>query len=123
MCVERLAGKPAISAGITSKQPAGGGGVSGFFRLLAVWWFTMLIAGAFIYCCILGVQGLAAELLPRRHFLRVSSFLQLAAFGILVTTYFLEPKLLMPQVVAASYGSPYVAWSPSYWFPGLRFSS
>ncbi len=79
----------------------------------------MLMAGAFIYCCILGVQGLAAELLPRRYFLRVSSWLQLAAFGIVVGTYFLEPKLLMPQVVAASYGSPYVAWSPSYWFLGL----
>ncbi len=103
----------------SGRQPAGGGGVSGSLRLFADWWFTMLMAGAFIYCCILGVQGLAAELLPRRYFLRVSSWLQLAAFGIVVGTYFLEPKLLMPQVVAASYGSPYVAWSPSYWFLGL----
>ncbi len=115
---ERLTGKPAISL-ITGKEPAGGGGVLGFFRLFAVWWFTMLMGGAFIYCCVLAVQGLAAELLPRRYFLRISSLLQLAAFGIVVVTYFLEPKLLMPQVVAASYGSPYVAWSPSYWFLGL----
>jgi CubicO group peptidase (beta-lactamase class C family) len=115
---ERLAGKPAISLR-TIEQPAGGGGVLDLLRLFTVWWFTMLMAGAFIYCCILGVQGLAAQLLPRRHFLRVSSFLQLAAFGLVVGTYFLEPKLLMPQVVAASYGSPYVAWSPSYWFLGL----
>jgi CubicO group peptidase (beta-lactamase class C family) len=115
---ERLAGKPAISL-ITGKQPAGGGGALNLLRLFGVWWFTMLMAGTFIYCCILGVQGLAAQLLPRRHFLRVSSFLQLAAFGIVVATYFLEPKLLMPQVVAASYGSPYAAWSPSYWFLGL----
>jgi CubicO group peptidase (beta-lactamase class C family) len=115
---ERLAGKPAISL-VAVKEPAGGGGVSGSLRLFADWWFTMLMAGVFIYCCILGAQGLAAELLPRRYFLRVSSWLQLAAFGIVVSTYFLEPKLLMPQVVAASYGSPYVAWSPSYWFLGL----
>jgi len=115
---ERLAGKPAISL-VTRKQPAGGGGVLNFLRLFAVWWFTMLISGAFIYCCALGAQGLAAQLLPRRVFLRVSSWMQLAAFGILVGTYFLEPKILMPDVVAASYGSPYVAWSPSYWFLGL----
>ena len=79
----------------------------------------MLMAGAFIYCCVLGAQGLAAQLLPRRYFLRVSSWMQLAAFGIFVGAYFLEPKLVMPDVVAASYGSPYVAWSPSYWFLGL----
>ncbi len=115
---ERLAGKPAISLRAV-EQPAGGGGVLNFFRLFAVWWFTMLMAGAFIYCCVLGVQGLAAEVLPRRYFLRVSSWSQLAAFGVVVGTYFLEPKILMPQVVAASYGSPYVAWSPSYWFLGL----
>jgi CubicO group peptidase (beta-lactamase class C family) len=115
---ERLAGKPAISL-IPAREPSGGGGALDLFRVFAVWWFTMLMAGAFIYCCVLGAQGLAAQLLPRRHFLRISSFLQLAAFGIVVGTYFLEPKLLMPQVVAASYGSPYVAWSPSYWFLGL----
>jgi hypothetical protein len=90
-----------------------------FLRVFAVWWITMLMSGAFIYCCALGAQGLAAQLLPRRIFLRVSSWMQLAAFGILVGTYFLEPKILMPDVVAASYGSPYVAWSPSYWFLGL----
>ena len=76
-------------------EPAGGGGVLDFLRLFAVWWVTMLMAGAFIYCCVLGAQGLAAQLLPRRHFLRVSSWMQLAAFGIFVATYFLEPKLVM----------------------------
>jgi len=115
---ERLAGKPAISP-ITRKEPAGGGGILDFFGLFAAWWTTMLMAGAFIFCSVLGAQGLAAQLLPRRHFLRVSSWMQLAAFAILVGTYFLEPKLLMPDVVAASHGSPYLAWSPSYWFLGL----
>jgi CubicO group peptidase (beta-lactamase class C family) len=115
---ERLAGKPAISL-IARRQPAGGGGVLDFLRVFAVWWIVMLMSGAFIYCCALGTQGLAAQFLPRRIFLRVSSWMQLAAFGILVGVYFLEPKLLVPDVVAASYGSPYVAWSPSYWFLGL----
>jgi CubicO group peptidase (beta-lactamase class C family) len=115
---ERLAGQPAISLR-TEEEPAGGGGILDFLRLFAAWWITMLMAGAFIYCCVLGAQGLAAQLLPRRHFLRVSSWLQLAAFGTFVAAYFLEPKLLMPDVIAASHGSPYLAWSPSYWFLGL----
>ena len=43
----------------------------------------MLAAGAFIYCAVLGIQGLSAQLLPRRLFLRVSGFLQLCAFLLL----------------------------------------
>jgi CubicO group peptidase (beta-lactamase class C family) len=66
---ERLAGKPAMSLR-TEEEPAGGGGILGLLRLFAAWWITMLMAGAFIYCCVLGAQGLAAQLLPRRHFLR-----------------------------------------------------
>lgn len=79
----------------------------------------MLAAGAFIFCCVLGAQGLAAQLLPRRQFLRVSSFLQLAAFGLFVTVYFLEPKLVAPGEIAVWQSHAYLAWSPTYWFLGL----
>jgi hypothetical protein len=115
---ERLSGEPAISLN-TTIVPAGGGGVFDFFRLFADWWMTMLMAGAFIYCCVLGAQGLAAQLLPRRYFLRVSSLMQLAAFGIFVSVYFLEPKLITPGEISSWHTSPYLAWSPSYWFLGL----
>jgi len=79
----------------------------------------MMAAGAFIYCCVLGAQGLAAQLLPRRHFLRVSSWMQLAAFGIFVAAYFLEPKLVTPVDLINPQNSAYIEWSPSYWFLGL----
>jgi CubicO group peptidase (beta-lactamase class C family) len=115
---ERIVGEPAISLGVVT-VPAGGGGILDLIRLLAVWWITMLLAGAFIFCCVLGAQGLAAQLLPRRHFLRASSFLQLAAFGVFVAVYFLEPKLVTPGGFAVSQSSAYLAWSPSYWFLGL----
>src|SRR5437868_5478435 len=62
-----------------------------FVRSFAAYWMTMLAAGAFIFCCVLGVQGIAAYLLPRRRFLRVSAFLQLAAFCLFVSVYFLQP--------------------------------
>jgi CubicO group peptidase (beta-lactamase class C family) len=115
---ERLTGERAISLN-TVTIPAGGGGVLDFLRLFTVWWVTMLAAGAFIYCCVLGAQGLAAQLLPRRHFLRVSSWMQLAAFGIFLAAYFLEPKLVTPVDLINHESSAYIEWSPSYWFLGL----
>ena len=115
---QRLTGERAISLN-TAVVPAGGGGILDFFRLFAAWWVTMLMAGGFIYCSVLGAQGLAAQLLPRRHFLRVSSWMQLAAFAIFVVAYFLEPKLVTPSAFIAPQSSTYLEWSPSYWFLGL----
>ncbi len=114
----RLAGEPAISLDVVI-VPAGGGGAWALLREFAAWWITMLLSGAFIFCSVLGAQGLAAELLPRRHFLRVSSFLQLAAFGAFVSVYFLEPKVVVPGEIAVGRSSAYLTWSPSYWFLGL----
>ncbi|HZQ56082.1 MAG TPA: hypothetical protein VFB14_28075 [Bryobacteraceae bacterium] len=89
----------------------GSGGLLSVARSYVVYWLIMFAAGAFIFCCVLGVQGIAAQLLPRQHFLRASSFLQLAAFGLFVTVYFLEPKIVAPGRV--------IKWSPTYWFLGL----
>jgi len=114
----RLAGERAISLN-TVLVPAGGGGGWGFLREFAAWWGTMLAAGAFIYCCVLGAQGLAAQLLPRKYFLRLSSYMQMAAFGIFVGAFFLEPKLVSPGALLIRQNSAYLEWSPSYWFLGL----
>lgn len=115
---ERLTGEPAISLN-TAVIPAGGGGFLDLVRLFASWWGTMVLAGAFIYCCALGAQGIGAQLMPRRHFLRASSFLQLAAFAVFVSVYFLEPKIVTPTDLLVPEASAYLAWSPSYWFLGL----
>ncbi len=114
---QRLAGLPALS--LASVSIPASGGIVGLIRLFAVYWSTMLAAGAFIYCCVLGVQGLAAQLLPRRLFLRASSFLQLAAFCLLVSVYFLQPMVALPQTIIDAQSSGLLAWSPSYWFLGL----
>jgi CubicO group peptidase (beta-lactamase class C family) len=114
----RLAGQPAISVN-TVRIPASSGGIFDFIRIFAAYWLTMLSAGVFIFCCVLGAQGLAAQLLPRRLFLRISSFLQLAAFCVFVIVYFLEPKVMTPGVIAARPNYWYIEWSPTYWFLGL----
>jgi CubicO group peptidase (beta-lactamase class C family) len=113
---QRLAGLPALS--LASVNIPATGGTTGLIRLFAVYWFTMLAAGAFIYCSVLALQGLAMQLLPRQWFLRVSSILQLGAFCLLVSFYFLQPLIAAPNPFDIhSAGLP--DWSPSYWFLGL----
>ena len=59
------------------------------YRCFVAYWFTMIAAGAFIFGSVLGVQGVAAQLFSRRQFLRVSAFLQVAAFSLFISVYFL----------------------------------
>jgi CubicO group peptidase (beta-lactamase class C family) len=114
---QRLSGEPAVSLD-TVPMPASEGFL-GAVRWFAAYWFTMLASGAFIYCGVLGVQGLAAQLLPRRLFLRISGFLQMAAFCLFVGMYFLQPAFfgLVPLMVPET--RHWLLWSPSYWFLGL----
>src|SRR5207248_2961686 len=87
-------------------------------RSFFAYWITMVAAGTFLFCCVLGIQGLAA-LLPRRLFLRFSSFLQLGAFCTFTSTYFLEPSLVTPAALAAPQNQRFLAWLPDYWFLGV----
>jgi hypothetical protein len=113
----RLAGEPALSLHVTPVPPVGG--ALHALRLFSVYWVVMFAAGAFIYCCVLAVQGLAAQLLPRPLFLRVSSLLQLTAFCLLVSVYFLQPLIATPGELPLNQNRALAAWSPSYWFLGL----
>jgi hypothetical protein len=78
-------------------------------RTFFAYWGTMLAAGTFLFCCVLATQGLAA-LLPRRIFLALSAVLQVAAFCLFVSVYFLEPSLMRADTIG---------WYPSWWFLGL----
>lgn len=112
-----LSGQPAVTfAG--QAIPASGGFVS-FLRTFAAYWIAMFAAGAFIFCCVLAVQGIAAQVLPRRLFLRASSGMQLAAFCIFICGYFWLPIVPAPQTLAAAQGSGLAAWQFSFWFLGM----
>lgn len=112
---QRFAGEPAFSLDMVP-VPAGGG-AGGLVRSFAAYWVVMLAAGAFLYCCVLSLQGITAQLLPRAWFLRLSSFLQLGSFSVFVCGYF----MLRPPQYALIEGSrqPLLAWVPTYWFVGL----
>jgi hypothetical protein len=88
-------------------------------RSFAAYWTTMLLAGLFILCSVLCVQGIAAQVSPRRYFLRVSGFLQIAAFCGTLTVYFLQPPLATPAALQAPQNQSFLSSLPSYWFLGL----
>jgi CubicO group peptidase (beta-lactamase class C family) len=108
---QRLSGEPALS--LTPVSVPAAGPIRSFFA----YWITMVAAGVFTFCCVLGMQGLAAQLLPRRWFLRASAFLQLAVFCLLVSGYFLQRSPI--TVLVAGPRQSWISWIPSYWFVGM----
>jgi hypothetical protein len=96
-----------------------GGGFSGAVRSLAAYWSTITLATVFMFCFVLGVQGIASQLLPRQRFLRLSAPLQMATFLLFLAVYLLEPSLEAPQALVAPENQQLLAWLPSYWFFGL----
>jgi len=112
---QRLAGEPAIS--LDTVAVPGNGGALGVLRSFGAYWISMLAAGAFIYCFVLGLQGVLAQFLPRAWYLRASSFLQLAVFSLFVCGFFLLPSPIYALFVAPD--RPWLAWIPTYWFVGM----
>jgi hypothetical protein len=95
------------------------GGFRGVARSLAAYWITMVLAGFFMFCCVLGVQGVTSLVLPRQQFLRLSALLQAGAFFLFFGAYILEPSLEAPKALAAPENQSLLACLPSYWFFGL----
>jgi CubicO group peptidase (beta-lactamase class C family) len=108
---QRLSGEPALSL-VPVSVPA-----AGPIRSFFAYWITILAAGVFTFCCVLALQGFAAQFLPRRWFLRASAFLQLAVFCLFVSGYFLQQSPV--TVLVTGPRRPWISWIPSYWFVGL----
>jgi hypothetical protein len=107
-------------AGLTwpgALMPKGAGFVA-WLRSLAAYWITLPAAGAFLYCAMLGLQGIVG-LLPRAWFLRISSFLQIGAFALFLGVIFLQPSFMTAKALAAPENQLALAWLPDYWFMGL----
>ena len=94
-------------------------GLFGFLRCMAAYWIAMAAAGLFICCALLAVQGIAAQVFSYRLFQRVSSFLQLAAFFVILAVYFLKPPLATVAGLTSPQNRRWLEWLPTYWFLGL----
>jgi CubicO group peptidase (beta-lactamase class C family) len=113
----RIAGTPAVT--IEDVVIPASSGLPGQARLFAAYWITMCAAGAFVFCAVLCVQGLATQILPRRYFLRVSSWLQLGTFALIVGVYCLQAfTVSLDTVATAQHNGPFSSL-PSYWFLAL----
>jgi len=91
----------------------------GPLRPFIAYWVTMFAAGLFISSVVIGIQGLAANLLPRPAFLRASSYLQLATFVVVIVGYLLLPAAVTPARLAAAQAPGSYALPPWYWFLGI----
>jgi hypothetical protein len=89
------------------------------YRSFGAYWMTVLSAGAFVFCCVLGVQGFASQILPRGWYLKVSALLQVTAFCVLLSGYLLLPAWTNPADLSAPDHHQTLAGLPSYWFLGL----
>jgi hypothetical protein len=94
-------------------------GFFAFLRCLAAYWITMAAAGLFMCCALLAIQGIASQVFSYRLFQRVSSFLQLAAFFVILAVYFLKPPLATVAKLTAPQNQRLIEWLPTYWFLGL----
>jgi CubicO group peptidase (beta-lactamase class C family) len=110
----RLAGQPPMS--LVNPVAAGNGRLLNRLRALAAYWIAMLVTGAFIFSCVLSVQGIV-QLLPRQQYLRISPVLQMAFFCLLLTMYFLQPPFTSLETLAAN--QRLLSWMPSAWFFAL----
>src|ERR1700691_2995911 len=92
-----------------------GSGYAGAVRFVAAFWVTLLVAGIFLYCAVLGVQAFAAQL-PRSWYLRVSPLLQMTAFVLFLGVLFFQPSLDTAAALVAPENQRTLAWLPPYWF-------
>jgi hypothetical protein len=95
------------------------GGIRGFVRCFAAYWFVMAAATIFLYGAVLAAQGLGALIFPRRVFLRLSTMLQLAAFGVFLGVFFFQPLIATPAGMAAPENHRMLMWLPPFWFFAL----
>jgi hypothetical protein len=100
-----------------------GSGLLGVARWFLAYWFTMFAAGAFVYFGVLAVQGLAAQLLPRRLFLRASALLQMAAFCMFVSMYALEQPVAWFQALLGQLSRSMKSASASLAWIGLAVTA
>jgi len=98
---------------------SGASGALDAVRDFGAFWLVILLASVFVLLLLLGVQGVALQLLPHARYMRWSSVIQTAAFFAVLTLYFLTPPLANPHALAAAENRLWYALVPSYWFFGL----
>jgi hypothetical protein len=99
-------------------SPAGSG-FFGVIRAIVAYWLTVCAAATFVIGFVLLIQGVATHLLPRQLFLRISAFLQVLTFCLILSMYVLEPSLESIADRTAPVNQHLLACLPTYSFLGF----
>jgi hypothetical protein len=83
------------------------------------YWFAMVAASLFVFCALLSAQGILAQLLSHRLFLRASAAMQMAALVAILGSFFAAPPLATAVKLNAPESQRWLSVLPSYWFLGL----
>jgi hypothetical protein len=86
---------------------------------LGLYWFVMAAGGLFIFCALLAAQGVLAQLVSYRVFLRLAAAMQLGALVLILGSFFVAPPLASPAKLNAPESQRWLSVLPSYWFLGL----
>ena len=80
---------------------------------------SIFAASAFVFFAFLAVQALLINLLPYRHWKRISAWIQLGALFTVLFGFFLVPPISAPGVLTSPANHRIIAVVPSFWFVGL----
>jgi hypothetical protein len=96
-------------------------GVLAMLQSYLAYWLTQIFAAMFLFASVLAIQSIAALLLSRTLFLRVSAMLQVLLFATLLATFFLRPGAVAPDQLALQSAGSHISWFPPYCFTAIFF--
>jgi hypothetical protein len=108
-------GVVALNFGISLALSLVMAGLTRFVWFFAAWWLTVVAAAVLVYGSVLTVQGMAALLLPRGIFLRLSAGLQLAAFGFFLSAWLFAPAVDSPGAMTTAQNQGMLREWPMFW--------
>ncbi len=89
------------------------------WRLVWAHLVAVVSGGVFVALTFASLQGLLINVLTARAFRRVSSWVQMAAMGLLITVLFLTPLICASIRPLVERDSPLLRCFPPFWFLGL----
>ncbi|GEM_PF-380374 len=91
----------------------------GVVASVAAYWIAAFSGAFFVFCALLAAQGVLAQMVSYRIFLRISAAMQLAALVLILGSFFVAPPMASPKGLSAPESQRWLQVLPSYWCLGL----
>jgi hypothetical protein len=90
-----------------------------YFPFLLAHAVAACAASAFIFCCLLALQGLLVTVLSFRWYKWTASWVQMATLFVMLSAFFLMPNIAQPTALSDPRNSMAIHLLPNFWFLGL----